>query len=118
MKQVYFVDKMEIRMGSPFNHCKLKFEGFTLPELSEGGFQDIYSWDHNHKFLALIKWDIKADNEPGFDIVVSDTEKEEVIFSSDRIEGICTSLSLDNDRLEYSSISQGSETVRSIQIKQ
>jgi len=117
MKQVYFTDKMEIRMGSPFNHCKLEFEGFNLSDLSKIGFQDICSWGQNHKYLILVKWNIMPNNEPGFNIIALDTEKEEIIFSSERVAGICTSLSLENNQLKYGILFKGNEIKRSIQIK-
>lgn len=36
--KVEFINKMEIRMGSTFNYCRLKLQGFSLPELAEGSF--------------------------------------------------------------------------------
>lgn len=99
--KVKFIEKMEIRMGSPFNHCSIKTEGFLLPNIGSSGFQDIFSWSINYKYLALVKWEIGKKNKPGFVIYIVDPLKEKVIFSTDRISGICESLHLKNNHIEY-----------------
>lgn len=108
--KVEFIDKMEIRMGSPFNHCKIKMQGFSLPELGEGGFQDLLSWGNDNKYLVLVKWNVNTRNEPGFNIYVADTNIEEVIFSTDRISGICKSVELIDNELKYVIFENGEET--------
>jgi hypothetical protein len=98
--KVEFTDKMEIRMGSPFNQCKLKTFGFSLPELGDRGFQDLFSWSIDFNYVALVKWNINTNNEPGFNIYVADTKMDEVIFSTDRINGICKSVELTGNQLK------------------
>lgn len=73
---INFIDKMEIRMGSPFNHCKVEVKGLTLPELSVETFQDIYNWADDYEYLGLVKWNINDNNEPGFNIFVVDVNLE------------------------------------------
>lgn len=107
--KVVFEDKVEIRMGSPFNHCTVRFEGFELPEIKEGGFQDLLSWDVDFKHLALIKWNINDKNEPGFNIYVANADNEKIIFCSERIEGVCKQIEFVKKNIIYTAIKNGNE---------
>lgn len=107
--KVNFIDKIEIRMGSPYNHCKVKFKGFKLPEMEEGGYQDLLSWSGDFKYLALVKWNINSRNEPGFNIYVADTDEEKIVFCSKRIEGICKAIKFINNDIKYTIIRNGDE---------
>ncbi len=118
MKQPFdvdFADKMEIRMGSPFNICKILFKDFVVPNFEPSGFQDIYAWNQDFKYLALVKWNINANNEPGFNIYVIDVLTKNIALYSDRIEGICKEINFLNDSIEY--IVLKNEDGKNVQVK-
>lgn len=99
--KVYFTEKNEIRMGSPFNHCKIVTEGFLISEIGSSGFQDILSWSPEMKYLALVKWEIGIENKPGFKIFILDPTLGKIVHITDRIEGICQSIEFSDDLLKF-----------------
>ena len=86
-----FSNYAEIRMGSPYQSCKLTLEGPWVPELPDRAWQDIWAYDPKGRFLAFIAWDIDQDNEPGFRVLVIDT-KSKTTTESLRFAGCCNSI--------------------------
>lgn len=110
-----FVDVMEIRMGSSFNHCRAVLSGRWVPELPDGGdgFQDLSAWSPAGEYLGLVRWAISRDNEPGFRILIVDV-MHRTLTQSRRIAGCCASLAWSNGGFGYSAyrVVQGRVAVR------
>ena len=90
MLSVTFCDVAEIRMGSPFNSCRLSLNGDWIPEIGLDDYQDKYAESPGKEYLALVKWDVKQNN-PGFRLVIVDSRGRTVTTSS-RVSGCCQSL--------------------------
>lgn len=60
--------------------------------------------------MALVKWNINTRNQPGFNIYIVDTSIENVIFSTDRIRGICKSVEITGMELKYGIFENKEET--------
>ena len=91
-------EPVEIRMGSPYNLCSLKFIGTKL-QLPETEWQDKHAWSEDNKYLILIRWDL-TNNEPGFKFYIVDTEKESLRVSN-RIDGLINSISIVDSTILY-----------------
>jgi len=90
MINVEFVDLSEIRMGSPYNVCKLHLSGSWIPDLPGTDWQDLQAcWDGG-TLVALVRWDTPG-NRPGFRIWVLDG-REKTVWTSDRYPGCCRNL--------------------------
>jgi hypothetical protein len=72
--RVRFVDLGEVRMGSPYNVCRVVLSGRWVPGLPDGGegFQDIVAWSPGGGYLGLVQW--AAGRHPGFRVVVIDVQ--------------------------------------------
>jgi hypothetical protein len=98
--KVQFFDRREVRMGAPFNVCRVQLSGKWVPSLPENGegFQDQHAWSPEGKQLALVRWGLSDD--PGFYIlIVSFTRKR--VTRLGRIKGCCAGLMWDNGGLAY-----------------
>ena len=86
----------EIRHGSPYNLAELETtEECKFSIEKNDNWQDKHSWTTNGKYFAQVKWDLE-NNEPGFRIIIFDSEKGEVM-KTDRISGCCAKLKLNNE---------------------
>ena len=54
--QVRFQKVREIRMGSPYNLCEIKFEGEWIPPLPKEDGQNLKAHSPDHRYLALVQW--------------------------------------------------------------
>jgi hypothetical protein len=90
MYRVRFIDRSEIRMGSPFNLATPVITGDYIPDLSEYDFQDVaaISPDGNHLFVVF--WDLH-DNSPAFRVLWLN-ERKRLTRISDRIPSACREL--------------------------
>lgn len=92
----YFDDCAEIRMGSPFRLCRLRLEGSWIPPVpKDQGWQNLSATSPDGRFVALIRWDIVA-NDPGFRVLDVDCSDRKV-RTSERIHGCCESLAWRNE---------------------
>ena len=80
----------EIRMGSPYKVCHLRFSGEWVPDLPETDWQDIVVWNENRSKVALVRWEVPQ-NIPGFRIIVVDPTNKSV-KTSERFQGCCQSI--------------------------
>jgi hypothetical protein len=87
MIRVRFKDVGEIRMGSPYNSCRLVLTGTKVPELPETDWQDRAAYSPRKRFLGLVRWDTRG-NTPGFRIFTIDSRKG-ACTASRRIRGLC-----------------------------
>ena len=90
MITAHFSGCHEIRMGSPYQMCRLHLSGEWTPDLEEYGWQPLYSRSPDGRYLALVEWNT-AENLPGFRIVLIDEKRKSVEWSQ-RILGCCESL--------------------------
>jgi hypothetical protein len=90
--RVKFVQVNEIRMGSPYNMCRVALLGKWIPDLPNQGhdYQPIMAWSSDGRHLALVRWAVRS-NEPGFKVVVVSPSKRSVTQSR-RQRGCCESI--------------------------
>ena len=99
MIDVEFVDKGEIRMGSPFNKYDIKLSGEWVPDLKEYDWQNRYAKSPDGLYLVLTSWDT-AGNQPGFYFVFIDTVNKSYV-KTDTFSGCCTKLEWAGDHLAW-----------------
>jgi len=100
MIDVTFSDTTEIRMGSPFNICRISISGPWVPDLPETDWQDLKALREDGEALALVRWDTPG-NVPGFRIYLLNRESETVTVS-ERFPGCCQELTwMDNITLTW-----------------
>lgn len=113
--RVRFVDPCEIRMGSPYNCCRVVLTGRWVPELPHRGegYQDLSARSRAGDHLGLVHWDIR-NNDPGFRVVVIHISSRKVTRSR-RILGCCKSLKWSDGGFSYEAfrVVQGLVAVRS-----
>ena len=99
--RVRFVEPIEIRMGSPYNACRVLLTGPWVPDLPDAGqgFQDVKAWSPSGEFLGLVQWDIPQ-NDPGFRVLVVGV-RNQTLTRSRRVAGCCESLKWSADGFEY-----------------
>ncbi len=99
--RVRFIDKMEVRMGSPYAICRVSLSGTWIPELPNNGegFQDVKAWSQDKTTLGLIQWQVNS-NEPGFRIL-SISVQEKQVLTSQRISGCCCSFEWRDGAFRY-----------------
>lgn len=68
MKEVEFLDCGEIRMGSPYNVCRIRLNLSWQPPVPTSDFQDICATTSDGRYLALVRWDT-SNNQPGLGLV-------------------------------------------------
>lgn len=91
MLTVEFYECVEIRLGSPFKGCQIRFQGEWLPPIVQDRvWQDRVAQDPTERYTALVYWDIFR-NEPGFRVLILDAERR-TLRSSARIVGLCQGL--------------------------
>jgi hypothetical protein len=90
MYSVRFVNRREIRMGSPYNLADPIITGDFVPNLSEYEFQDVSAVSPNGKNLYLVFWDLQG-NAPAFRVLWL-SEEERCIRTSERIPSACREL--------------------------
>lgn len=88
----------EIRMGSPYNTCQLKFTGTNL-DLPTSDWQDKYAWSDNNRHLVLIRWNTE-NNEPGFQFYIIDNKTTTLVIS-ERILGMVNDLKVEGNKIMY-----------------
>lgn len=93
---VEFQNVREIRMGSPYNLCEIKFEGKWTPPLPTEDWQDLKAYSPDNRYLALVQWNTRG-NIPGFHIIRIDTKKK-IFHKTKRIFGICKKIYWDNNK--------------------
>lgn len=94
MKEVDFLDCGEIRMGSPYNECRIRLTLGWQPPIPTSGFQDLCAASPDGRYLALVRWDT-PNNEPGFIVFTLDNEEQTVSYSP-RQRGCCDKLWWEN----------------------
>jgi len=69
--RIRFLNASEVRMGSPYNTCRVSLSGEWVPRLPNDGddYQDLKAWSEDQRHLALVRWAVRA-NQPGFKVVV------------------------------------------------
>lgn len=95
MYQIHFLNKSDIRMGSPFQSATLKLSGSFVPDTAPFRFQDRSAISPDGSKCALIQWDIQ-ENEPGFIIWHLD-ELHQTLKRSERLSGCCKNIALSAD---------------------
>lgn len=97
--EVRFTNIDEIRMGSPYNTCKIEIIGISNIKLpATAGWQDKYAWTPDFKQLVLIKWN--TSNEPGFHFFIIDIESGES-RESPKVLGLLNNLSIIGKNIFY-----------------
>ena len=91
MIRVAFQDVKEIRMGSPYNVCRIRLSGPWVPNLPNTDWQDLSAQRDDGEAVALVRWDT-PNNEPGFRIVVINSQMK-TVRTSQRFQGCCQRLS-------------------------
>jgi hypothetical protein len=104
MLSVTFHDATEIRMGSPFNSCRLSLKGDWVPKIDLDDYQDKYAQGLEKDLVCLVKWDIDEKNNPGFRLVLLDNRKK-TVTTSPRIAGCCQSLEWANGSFRWTTLS-------------
>src|SRR6266702_8812789 len=89
----------EIRMGSPFQICRLRLTGDWTPILEECGWLPLYCRSSDGRYWGLVEWDT-AGNMPGFRVVLID-ENRKSVDSSRRILGCCESLTWGDEVIHW-----------------
>jgi hypothetical protein len=87
---IKFIDLGEIAMGSPYRAGRIAIQGSWIPNLPNVGWQDLHAQSRSARYHALVMWDI-VDGDPGFRIVVLDSQKKSVAKSA-RFRGCCSTL--------------------------
>lgn len=102
--RVRFADVSEVRMGSPYNVCRVVLSGQWVPDLPDdgSGFQDRAAWSTDGDFLGLVQW-AAGRNEPGFRVLIVDVQNR-TLTRSRRIAGCCTSLIWSAGGFEYQAL--------------
>ena len=113
MLSVVFCDVMEIRMGSPFNSCRLSLKGDWVPKIELDDYQDRYAESPGRELLSLVKWDVDEQYNPGFRLVIVDNRKK-IVTTSPRIAGCCQSLEWVNGGFRWTT-HKGASGVVSVQ---
>lgn len=100
--RVRFVEASEIRMGSPFKHCRVVLSGRWVPELPDcgDGFQDLSAWSPAGEHLGLVRWDIDRNNEPGFRVLIVGLALR-TVTQSRRVTGCCETLAWSDGGFSY-----------------
>lgn len=96
MLKVRFSKKEEIRMGSPYNVCRVRITGDWVPDLPETDWQDIRAFRPDGTAVALVRWDTPG-NVPGFRLWIVDAEAR-TVETSPRFPGCCEKLEWRTDR--------------------
>jgi hypothetical protein len=87
---IRFHHVMEIRIGSPYRLCQIRWSGAWTPDLPTTDWQDWQVWQAAGHRVALVRWDT-SDNQPGFRIVVIDDQMR-TVDTSERFSGCCEAL--------------------------
>jgi hypothetical protein len=95
--RILCISPQEVRMGAPYNSCKIELVGQDKINLPKASWQDKYAWTNDSKKLVLIKWDFE-NNEPGFHLFYIDTETGRTIESK-RIFGLPNSISIVDNKV-------------------
>lgn len=83
---VEFQDWGEIRMGSPYNNYSVTFTGRWKPNLhklnlpAKDGWTNLYASSEDKRYHALVVWNV-ADNTPGFQVIIFDTQDHAISVS-------------------------------------
>ena len=85
-----FLNREEVRMGSPYNTCRVRLSGDWVPDLPADDWQDLAAWREDHGALALVRWHTPG-NRPGFRVWVLDPARR-TAWTSDPVEGACIGL--------------------------
>ena len=93
--RIKFLNVREIRMGSPYNLCEIRFEGDWIPPLPTEDWQDKKALSPDGRYVALIRWNTKG-NRPGFHVVRIDTKRRKY-HTTKRILGLCDRIWWDKD---------------------
>jgi len=94
--EIKFKHISEIRHGSPYNIAELTHTPYRNINLkANNDWQDKQSWSPNGNYVALVKWD-QIKGYPGFIVILLDTNSGEM-NESNRIQGCCDKIILDND---------------------
>ena len=110
MLSIAFHDAMEIRMGSPFNSCRLSLKGDWVPKIDLDDYQDKFAESPGKELLCLVKWDVDEKNNPGFRLVLLDNRKKSVT-TSPRIAGCCQHLEWENGGFRWTTLKGASGVV-------
>jgi hypothetical protein len=98
--KIKFISIREIRMGSPYNGCDIKFIGQTNIKLGEAAWwQDKFAWSDDNKYLVLVQWNMD-NNDPGFHLTIFNTLTGQS-QTSERIIGMVNNLSVTDNRVLY-----------------
>ncbi|RLC83959.1 MAG: hypothetical protein DRI37_09615 [Chloroflexi bacterium] len=111
--EVEFYNCGEVRMGSPFNACKIRLRGRWIPELPQDvTWQDRIAQSPDGQYTALVYWDTPK-NEPGFRVVTVD-ELNKTVCQSERVLGLCKEIWWGNNQFEWAAVlvNSGKITVR------
>jgi hypothetical protein len=90
MYQVRFVNRREIRMGSPYNLADAVVEGDYVPDLSRYEFQDVAATSPEGNDLYLVFWDLHG-NAPAFRVLWLSEDKRSARVS-ERVPAACNEL--------------------------
>jgi hypothetical protein len=99
--RVRFLERNEVRMGSPYATCRVCLSGGRVPDLPNRGrdFQSLKAWSSDDRFLALVRWAVRS-NRPGFTVVIVSPGGGAVTESA-RIEGCCESIRWEAGRFRF-----------------
>lgn len=97
----------EVRMGSPYHICTIRFSESLRPRLPTTDYQDLFAVSPDEKHYALVRWDT-PDNEPGFRVIIVNSETAD-LWQSQRIKGCCKGLELAGSEVIIRSTSTSEE---------
>jgi hypothetical protein len=99
---VRFLNRQEIRMGSPYKDCRVSLSGQWFPQLPDNGdgFLDLKAWSPDGKHLALVRWNIDKENNPGFNVYVISVRRRS-LRRYRRIRGCCESIAWERGGFRY-----------------
>lgn len=95
--EIEFSNVMEIRMGSPYNSCDIKFTGATNIEIPNVSWQDKYAWSSDFAKLVIVKWDFD-NNIAGFHLFTIEIASGKT-HESPKFLGLLNSLSIVDDKI-------------------
>lgn len=115
MYKYEFLNRREIRMGSPFNICDLQLQGDYTPDLRTFEFQDIAITSDDSHTIYLVTW-VVGSNEPRFKVIKLDEVQKSLALSAE-VKGVCCQLFLKNEGRDLVSKVFRSENDDEIEIK-
>ncbi|HCR69918.1 MAG TPA: hypothetical protein DIW23_00610 [Anaerolineae bacterium] len=97
--KVAFKNVMEIRMGAPFNGADLELTGSWIPDLPQGGWQDLTACSSDKRYVGLVRWE-HLEGSPNFVVYTIDTKRKD-FTKADRVAGCCKKIWWDENSQKF-----------------